>query len=210
MGRDRASRTIVIFMVLGLVIAPTIKAEPVWGTAHNGLALGVDVGATLGGEVRVRVHFRNERRTPLEFAVGGASGGGSMYSVDLSSIGPDRKSCKLLDTTVGVVAGHVSPIVIRLKPGETDYIAIDPRKLICMVGRSTTTFDTLLMRGHSVRAIFGTDLENNAWARIPNGWTGKTTSGVFQRNTTRQGRRLDPSGLKQETKVGANAPTVVR
>jgi hypothetical protein len=51
------------------------------------------------------------------FVAGGATGVGSMYSVEVVSSGPLGDACKLLDTTVGNVAGYVAPVVIRLAAG---------------------------------------------------------------------------------------------
>jgi hypothetical protein len=112
----------------------------------------------------------------VDLAVGATSGGLSTYTVDIMAIAPNGTPCKLLDLTIGSVGGYVGPINKRLGPGETDYVSIDLRKLICMRGRVSVTLDTLLRRGHAVHASFTAKPENNAWAKIPNGWTGTVTS----------------------------------
>src|SRR5918993_482889 len=95
------------------------------GLRKQRLVLGVDIGATFANEQRVRVQFRNTGVTPFDLVLGGASGGGSMYSVAITSTSGNGNTCKLLNTTVGFVAGYVAPIVIRLKAGDTDYVSID-------------------------------------------------------------------------------------
>jgi hypothetical protein len=112
-----------------------------------------------------------------------------MYSVDVFSTSRGGKVCKLLDATVGFVGGYVSPIVIRLLPGAADYVSIDLKKLICIGGRTTTTLDSLLRQGHSVSASFTGKLENNGWAKVPNGWTGTVLSGTFHSEAPKQRQR---------------------
>src|SRR3954469_8434040 len=106
MGRDRTccALSVALFSISALY------AEPVWGPDVAGLTLGVDVGATYGNEKRLRIHFRNTGATPIALGVGGASGAGSMYSVDMVSTAHGGKACKLLETTVGFVGGYVAPI----------------------------------------------------------------------------------------------------
>lgn len=185
MGRDRASRKVRV-LVLAILVAPVAQAEPAWGSPANSLAIGIDVGLSFGNERRLRVHFRNQGALPLEFAVGGYSGRGSIYHIDLVSTSPDGGICKLLDTTVGAVAGYISPVVRRLMPGDADYVTFDLKKLICMAGSSTNTLDFLLARGHSVRAIFANTADNNAWAKVPGGWTGTAISGSFHREPAKR------------------------
>src|SRR5829696_3496366 len=116
MGRDRTCCAVSV----ALLAISVLRAEPAWGPNVAGLTLRVDIGATYGNEKRLRIHFRNSGATPVELGVGGASGSGSMYSVDMISTARGGKVCKLLDTTVGFVGGYVAPIVIRLAPGATD------------------------------------------------------------------------------------------
>ena len=109
--------------LLALLAVDLACGAPAWGDAVNGLAIGVDIGKSYGNETRVRVHFRNTGTAPIEFGVGGTTGGGSMYSVDITAIAPSGKTCKLGDTTVGSVGGYVGPIVLRLSPGATNYVS---------------------------------------------------------------------------------------
>ena len=173
-------------LAFALLSTAILHAEPAWGPASSGLVLGVDVGLTYGNERRLRVHFRNASRTAVEFGVGGASGAGSMYSVEITSVAPAGTSCKLLNLTVGFIAGYVEPVVMRLAPGAKDYVSIDLSKLICITGRATVTLETLLQQRHSVRASFTTTAENSGWAKVPNGWTGAVVSGVFHREPAKQ------------------------
>ena len=103
-----------------------------------------------------------------------------MFSVDITSVGPDGKECQLLDTTVGVVAGYVEPVVMRLAPGAADYVGIDLKKLICVSKDATVALDSLLARSHSVLASFTGKPESNAWAKVVNGWAGSVTSGTYR------------------------------
>jgi hypothetical protein len=174
-------RMLIAFVAAGLSVA----AAPSWGPASNGLALAVE-SDTLAGASRLRVHFRNESTAPIEFAIGGASGEGSMFSLDISTKDSDGRTCALLNTTVGHVAGFVSPIVIRLAPGETEFVSIELRKLICLMGRTTRTLDVLLEAGQSVQVSFQGKAESNAWANLRNGWTGTVASGTFQPKLRKQ------------------------
>jgi hypothetical protein len=113
-----------------------------------------------------------------------------MYSVEITSTAhAAAATCKLLDVTVGSVGGFVGPIVMRLAPKATDYVSIDLNKLICMRGQATVTLDVQLQQGQSVRASFTGKAENNAWAKVPEGWTGTVTSGTFRRQRIKKPAR---------------------
>jgi hypothetical protein len=139
--------------------------------------------------MRLRVHFRNVGTEPIAFSVGGTTGVGSMYNVEVTSMARDGKSCHLLNTTVGAVGGYIEPVVIHLLPGASDYVAIDLKKLVCATRRHSVALDVLLRQGGSVQASFTSTVEDNTWAKLPDGWTGTATSGTFYGKAPKQASR---------------------
>jgi hypothetical protein len=164
------------------------KLSPAWGPAADGLTMGVDEEST-PEESRLRIHFRNVSPNPMAFHVGGSTGDHAMYTVEITATSPDGKRCRLLNTTVGLVAGYVDPIVVRLAAASVHFISIDLKKLMCATKDSSVSLDALLDQGYSVSAAFTATTKGNSWAQVPDGWTGSVTSGTFHRETPKQPAR---------------------
>jgi hypothetical protein len=79
----------------------------------------------------LRVTFQNTGSNLLSLPIGGATGLGQAYNLELTGHGPGQTSCPLLDATVGFVAGYVEPIVLHLRPGQRETITIARSKLHC-------------------------------------------------------------------------------
>lgn len=114
----------------------------------------------------VVVHFRNASVAPIAFAVGGRTGLGSMYSIAFTGSSAGGKACKVIDTTVGHVAGYLSPIILRIAAGSVASISIERKHLICLPSGGWSKLE----------ATFTATAASNSWAGVPAGWTGTATS----------------------------------
>ncbi len=114
----------------------------------------------------VVIQFRNTTVVPMSFAVGGRTGLGSMYNIAYAGVRADGKACKVIDTTLGHVAGYLEPIVLRIAAGTTESVSIERKRLICLPSGAWS----------KLQATFTATAERNKWARIPVGWTGTATS----------------------------------
>ncbi len=102
----------------------------------------------------------------MSFAVGGRTGLGSMYNIAYAGVRADGKACKVIDTTLGHVAGYLEPIVLRIAAGTTESVSIERKHLICLPSGAWS----------KLQATFTATAESNKWARIQAGWTGTATS----------------------------------
>ena len=72
------------------------------GAAAAGLGLSLEHRLT-----SVMIQFHNTSVAPIAFAVGGRTGLGSMYNIAFTGVAANGKACKVVDTTVGNVAGYL-------------------------------------------------------------------------------------------------------
>lgn len=154
------------------------SVEPAWGPVLSGLSMGIALEGSAPGRL-LRVTFRNQGTAPQAFVVGGKTGIGSIHGFESVSLAPDGTECKLMDATVGVVAGYVEPIVVRLLPGQTQSVTIATQKMFCMLGRQTLPLDGRLAAGHKLRVQFTAKDDSNEWGRVNPGWTGTLVSGTI-------------------------------
>lgn len=114
----------------------------------------------------VVIQFRNTTAAPMTFAVGGRTGLGSLYNLEFAGVRADGKACKVIDTTVGHVAGYLEPIVLRIGAGSTESVSIERKHLICLPSGAWS----------KLQATFTATAASNKWAGVPTGWTGTATS----------------------------------
>ena len=114
----------------------------------------------------VVIQFRNISVAPMTFAVGGRTGLGAFYNLEFTGVRSDGKTCKVIDTTVGFVAGSLEPIVLRIAAGSNESVSIERKHLICLPSGAWS----------KLRATFTATAANNSWAKVSTGWTGTATS----------------------------------
>ncbi len=149
------------------------EAEPSWGSAStDGVSVGVEVV-----QQHFRVSFRNQGLKPVAFVIGGASGAGAMYNFEITAANKRGRSCQLADTTVGSVGGYVAPVVIRIQPGSSSWVAIATKNLRCLQRAGGTPLPDLIATGHSIQLLFKATTDANAWGKLSDSWTGVVRSG---------------------------------
>ena len=131
------------------------------GAAAAGLELSLEHRLT-----SVVVDFRNSSVAPMAFAVGGRTGLGSMYNIAFTGVAANGTACKVVDTTVGHVAGYLEPLVLRIAAGAMESVSIERKHLICLPSGAWS----------KLRATFTATAAGNSWAKVPQGWTGTATT----------------------------------
>ena len=101
----------------------------------------------------VVIQFRDISVAPMTFAVGGRTGLGAFYNLEFTGVRSDKKTCKVIDTTVGFVAGS------------NESVSIERKNLICLPSGAWS----------KLRARFRGTAASNSWAKVSTGWTGTAT-----------------------------------
>lgn len=144
-----------------------MKVLVVFVIAFVGGAYAADLELSLEHRLTsVVIQFRNTSVAPIAFAVGGRTGLGASYNLEFAGVRADGKTCKVIDTTVGHVAGYLEPVVLRIAAGSVETVSIERKHLICLPSGAWS----------KLKATFTATAAGNSWAKVPQGWTGTATS----------------------------------
>jgi hypothetical protein len=148
-----------------------------WGTAANGLRLGIgsDAGAP---DLTLRIAIQNTGDKSVDVLIGHEIGKGTVYDVRFFATSPDGKEREVYDLrSFTAVGGLILPVVIKLDPGETKEYAFVAKKIIAIERAADITLETLLAQGFSVRASLEVGDSRQLGSGITErSWLGKVAS----------------------------------
>jgi hypothetical protein len=148
-----------------------------WGTAVNGLRLGIgsDAGAP---DLTLRIAIQNTGDKSVDVLIGHEIGKGTVYDVRFFATSPDGKEREVYDLrSFTAVGGLILPVVIKLDPGETKEYAFVAKKIIAIERAADITLETLLAQGFSVRASLEVGDSRQLGSGITErSWLGKVAS----------------------------------
>jgi hypothetical protein len=166
-----------VFALLAVIPVLSYGAEPTWGSAINGLRIGMSL-APAGSRPGVIVAFQNTGTEEVN-ALLGASGNGVTYNLWFYAVNREGKKCEVLNLMGGPVAGLLLPIGLHVAPGATREVTLPMDKLICVESRVDIPLDKLLERRYTVHAAFKSDVAGAVWGNIRSPWLGEISSGEF-------------------------------
>jgi hypothetical protein len=143
-----------------------------WGSAFNGLRLGVAFGS--GPFKRtLLVVFQNVGSVAVDVTTGNENGKGPSYDyMKFIVTAPDGIQHVCLHRGVYVpIAGLFLPLSVHLMAGATHELEL-PLDDIILASRTTVTLDTLVKQGHSVRVRYEVTQADADWVKLSHSWIG--------------------------------------
>lgn len=173
---------VVVSCVASLALAqesPKLTDTVAWGSAVNGLRLGIVFGSDLS-KPTLRIVFQNVGSAVQEVLIGHEAGRPLYDSMKFIATDPNGKQQEGFHINVfSPLAGRVLPISVRLNAGavhELEVLLNDITYSYRTVSYRTLTLETLVKQGYSVRVRFEANQSDADAAGLLHSWVGTLSS----------------------------------